>query len=501
MVEWLMESVEKYGAEVGVVDDLRRHTWAEVGALAAGVAERVRGMVGEGQGSGRVGVLLPAGAGFLGAFFGVLLAGKAVVPINFLLGAKEIGHVLKDSGVEVVISTGTLVERMAGSLPGAEEIMERGRRGELKLLDISAVVPGVLGKGLARRGDEELAVLMYTSGTSGLPKGVRLTFGNLRSDVDAAIGDAGFERAHVFLGVVPLFHAFGMTAMMLVPVRLGARVVYIGRFSPVACLNAIRAEGVSLMFGVPSMYQAIGRLKDAKREDFAGVYGMFSGGEPLAGAVRELFESRFGVTLYEGYGLTETSPILAQNVPGASRAGSVGKPLTGVEVRIAGEDGSALARGLEGEIQVRGAMVFGGYEGLAEATAAAFTGDGFFRTGDLGHVDGEGFLFITGRLKDLIIVSGEKAHPREIEEVIGRHPAVAEVAVVGRKDESRGEVPVAFVVVKEGAEAPDANAIRTYCREQNLITWKHPREVVIVKSLPRSPTGKVLKRELGKMLG
>jgi len=206
------------------------------------------------------------------------------------------------------------------------------------MLDVGTFAPAAMGT-YAVGGTKKLAVLMYTSGSSGLAKGVRLTQGNLKTDVDAAIAAAGFEHGHKFLGVVPLFHAFGMTAMMLVPMQLGSAVVYIGRFSPVACLNAIREHGVSLMFGVPSMYQPICRPKDITRDDLAGVYGMFIGGEPLWTAVRELFESRFRVTLYQGYGLIWTSPILAQNVPGASRASSGGRPLPNVVVRIAAEDG------------------------------------------------------------------------------------------------------------------------------------------------------------------
>jgi long-chain acyl-CoA synthetase len=498
MIRSFLDSVRNFAGNTAVIDDQGPITFADLGRTAGAVAQRILSTPGVGE---TVGIALPPGAGFVAAFHGVLLAGKAVVPINFLLGSREIDHVLKDSGVRLVISSLPLVERLLSALPGTETIRQRAASGELELLDITSVRPDANPPDIAEPPDDTLAVLMYTSGTSGLPKGVRLTHGNLRSDVTAAIDSAGFQQGHRFLGVVPLFHAFGMTAMMLVPIRLGSTVVYLSRFSPMGCLSAIREHRISLMFGVPSMYQAIARLKGVKREDFAGIYAFFSGGEPLPAAVAEQYRSQFGVELFEGYGLTETSPIITLSIHGAARAGSVGKPVATARVRIAGDDGvTAVPAGSEGEVQIAGPMVFAGYHHLPDVTAAAFTPDGYLRTGDVGHLDPDGFLFITGRLKDLIIVGGEKLHPREIEEVLALHPAVADVAVIGRKDESRGEAPVAFVVAREGQSPPEINDLRTFCRERHLITWKHPREVVIVPALPRSPTGKVLKRELARQL-
>lgn len=496
----IIDSLEKAAAsapnDIAIVDDKGSYTFAQVAALAAGVAAKLRADTQKST----VAILLPAGVGFVAAFHGTLLAGKAVVPINFLLGAKEIAHCLADSGVDTVISSQTLVEKLLTSLPGAEAIVARAMKGELKLVDVATIPPASPNAERRTPNTNDLAVLMYTSGTSGLPKGVRLTYANLQSDVDAAIKHAGLESKHIFLGVVPLFHAFGMTAMMLAPMQLQTKVVHIGRFSPVAALNAIREHKVSLLFGVPSMFAAIARLKDAKAEDFAQMYAILSGGEPLPSNVRELFLHRFNTPLYEGYGLTETSPIISLNTPQQAKVGSVGRPLPTAQIKIANpETGSALPPNTEGEIQVKGPFVFSGYHNLPDATAAAMTPDGFFRTGDLGHLDSDGYLFITGRLKDLIISAGEKAHPREIEEVLLKHPAVAQAAVVAKKDDSRGEVPAAFIVLKEG-HAADSNELRSFARDQGLAGWKCPKEIRFKKELPMSPTGKVLKRELAKEL-
>jgi long-chain acyl-CoA synthetase len=247
------------------------------------------------------------------------------------------------------------------------------------------------------------------------------------------------------------------------------------------------------------MFNAILHLKSATPEDFSSSYALISGGEPLSAPVRTGFHDRFGVTLYEGYGLTETSPVISLNSPQSHRAGSVGKPLPGVQTKIADEGGQALGVEQSGEIWFKGPMVMQGYFNLPQETAAALTADGFFKTGDLGKLDADGFLYITGRKKDLIIVAGEKAAPREIEEALLTHPGVAEAAVLGRKDPSRGEVVVAFVISKEG-HAPTPEGLREHCRQQSLAPFKIPREVFLVAEFPRSPTGKVLKRVLAEKL-
>jgi len=290
-----------------------------------------------------------------------------------------------------------------------------------------------------------------------------------------------------------------MTAMMLAPIQLGSTIIYMARFNPAGAVNAIREHGVSLVFAVPSMLAAIAHLKNPVAEDFKSIYAMITGGEPLPARLRQIFQQRFGLTLFEGYGLTETSPVVSLNMPWANRAGSAGKPVPGAQVKIADEWGNSPPPGQSGEVWLRGPMVMKRYHNLPAETEAALTPDGFFKTGDLGMVDADGFLYITGRKKDLIIVAGEKVVPREVEEILVSHQGVAEAAVVGRNDPGRGEMVVAFVIRRPGEEV-SAEALRELCRSHGLPPWKIPREFYFPSDLPRSPTGKVLKRLLAEQV-
>jgi len=496
LFEPLFDHARKQPKETAIVDDRGQYSYARLAATAAGLGMYLSMQTQQ----PRVGVLLPASAGFVASFYGTLLAGKAVVPINFLLGDREIAHIIKDSGMDTVVTAPPLSARLKGLPLNVIDLVELQQQfAPMMTEEKSRELIEQQGAALPTPDADDLAVLLYTSGTSGLPKGVLLTYGNLQSDVDAAIEHAQLKNQHKFLGVIPLFHSFGLTAMMLAPVQLGATVVYIARFSPVAALAAIREYKVSLMFGVPSMFGAIARLKDAKPEDFKTIYAMISGGEPLPATVREAFKQRFGVTLYEGYGLTETSPVVSLNVPVVSKPGSVGKMVPGAQVKIADENGKAQKTGDVGEVWLKGPMIMKGYHNLPEETSQALTPDGYFKTGDLGKLDADGFLHITGRKKEMIIVAGEKAYPREIEDVLLKHPAVAEAAVLGKKDPGRGEVVVAFVTAREG-QTVKPDELRDFARQQGLAQWKVPREVYLVPELPHSPTGKVLKRELAARL-
>jgi long-chain acyl-CoA synthetase len=483
LFEPLFTHAQRQPQKIAIIDDRGQYTYQQLAAMAAGLGLYLSMQTRE----PRVGLLLPAGAGFVASFYGALLASKTVVPINFLLGDKEIAHIIKDSEIDTVIT----IPLLAGRLKDME----------LNVVDLTQLpqTPPAIQPHFPQPSAEDVAVLLYTSGTSGLPKGVLLTYGNFQSDVDAAIQHAALQHGHVFLGVIPLFHSFGITAMMIAPIQLGATIIYMARFSAVGALNAIRQHKVSLMFGVPSMYAAMLRLKDAKREDFTDIYAMISGAEPLPQSLREAFLQRYGVHLYEGYGLTETSPVVTLNVPQIHRPGSVGKPVPGATVKIVDDDGNPMSGEQIGEIWLKGPMIMKGYHNLPKETSETLTGDGHFKTGDLGKIDADGYLHITGRKKEMIIVAGEKAYPREIEDVLMAHPAVAEAAVLGKKDASRGEVIAAFVIPKEG-QSPKPEELRDFCRTHGLAQWKIPRDIQIVPDLPRSPTGKVLKRELAAKL-
>jgi len=482
LFEHLFAHARSRPQEIAITDESGQYTYQQVAAMATGLgiylAQQTQ--------APHVGLLLPAGVGFVAAFYGTLLAGKAVVPINFLLGDREVAHVIKNSEIDTVVT----IPQLAGRLQNTP----------LKVVDLTQLPktpPALAPPPFPSPKADDLAVLMYTSGTSALPKGVMLTYGNLQSDVDAAIELAQLEKRHVFLGVIPLFHAFGMTAMMLAPIQLAAPCIYMARFSAVGAMENVRKHKVSILLGVPSMFAALLHLKSASAEDFASIYVIISGGEPLPSNVREAFPARYGVPVLEGYGLTETSPVIALNVPQSSRAGSVGKLVPGATLKITDEQGHIVPEGESGEVWLKGPMIMKGYYKLPDESATALTGDGYFKTGDLGRMDADGFLYITGRKKDLIICAGEKVTPREVEEVLMQHPAIAEAAVVGRKDDSRGEAVVAFVVTKPGQTArPDE--VRIFCREHGLAHFKIPRDFVFVEDLPRSPTGKVLKRQLAE---
>jgi long-chain acyl-CoA synthetase len=419
----------------------------------------------------RVGLLLPNAAAYAAALVGTLWSGRSAVLLNHLLKPAELDFLCRDAAVDTVVVAEATAPLVAGLGVYAIPITELVGFGQPAGAEPVAADP------------DAVAVMLYTSGTSGKPKGVPLTHTNLLSNARTIIERAGLSDAEVFLGSLPMFHAFGLTGSMLMPLLLGAEATYQPRFLPERSAAAIAERGVTVLVGVPTMFGLLARTR-GHDEGLRGVRLPVSGGEALPSAYRDGYRQRFGRDVMEGYGLTETSPVLAVNIPGESRPGTVGRPLPGVQVRIAAEDG---------EIQVRGPNVMKGYHNRPEETAHAFTADGWFRTGDMGQVDADGYLSITGRIKELIIRAGEKIMPREVEEVLGRCPGVREAAVIGEPDGDRGEAVVAFVV--PGDEPPTPEAVRDFCRA-HLAEFKVPRRVTIARDLPRGPTGKILKRAL-----
>ncbi len=444
-------------------------------AVAAGLAPQIAAQTEQ----SRVGIMAPTSSACAAAIFACWYAGKVPVPLNFLLGPEELAKIIRDAELDLVIT----IERFAPNLAGT------GLR--TLLLNTQTLVPGDTAAPDAEPRD--VAVVLYTSGTSGDPKGVCLSFDNLVHNARASIEHARMNPAQVFLSVLPQFHSFGFTVMTVTPLVLGAAVHYLPRFSPVTVVSTIAERKVTLFMAIPSMYAALAQMKQVDRQAFASVTLAISGGEPLPPKVAQAFEDRFGIPIYEGYGLTETSPAVSINVPWARRPGSVGRPLPGIEIGAVDAAGTPLRAGQDGELLIRGHCVMLGYHNRPEATAATVR-DGALWTGDIGHVDADGFVYITGRAKEMIIVGGENVYPREIESVLAEHAAVAEVAVVGMADEVRGELPLAYVILREETSASAAE-LRSFCRER-LAGYKVPREVRIAADLPRSPTGKILKRAL-----
>ncbi len=439
----------------------------------------------------RVALLAPNVVDFVRAYYGIVAAGGVVVPVPTLLNATEAAYILQHSGAGSVLYDASF----AGVATAAAETAK------IPAWDIAA-----LGaedrepvRSYAPREAEDVAVVFYTSGTTGRPKGALLTHLNLvlNSTVNAFDGNP-LLRDDVVMGCLPLFHTFGQTVSMNSTFRVGATLLLQPRFDPDEAIEMMHREHATLFFGVPTMYVQL--LEAAPRAAvLPQLRDCVSGGASLPVVVLERFEKTFGTTVYEGYGLSETSPTASVNQPWfGTRAGTVGHPVWGVEVEVAdetvGDTIDLLPRGRLGEIVIRGHNVFAGYLDDPEATAEAVV-DGWFRTGDLGRIDEDGFISIVDRTKDLIIRGGFNVYPREVEEVLSRHPGVAQVAVIGVPDPVMGEEVCAVVVAADGEGAVSADELVAWSREQ-LGGHKYPRRVEILDALPMGPSHKILKREL-----
>lgn len=431
-----------------------------------------------------VGIMLPTSGLFPVAVLATWMTGKVIVPLNYLLTPEDLTHVARDAGIDCVIT----VQPMLDFVPGLPDGVRPLRFEDLRLKGVPRPRFG------PARGDRDLACLLYTSGTSARPKGVMLSAGNLASNVEQCESWAGFNARDVLLGVLPQFHSFGLTILTLLPLSVGGTAVYTARFVPKRIVELARRHRPTAFIGIPSMYNALRLLKSGTADDFGSLRYCVSGGEPLPKAVMEGFRERYGVTICEGYGLTETSPVSNWCRPDEYRWKSVGRPVPMVEERIVSPDGAVLPQGEDGEVRIRGPHVMLGYHNLEEETRAVFDENGFFRTGDMGRFDPDGHLMITGRIKEMLIIAGENVFPREIEEVLNQHEAVKDSAVIGMSDESRGEVALAFVELKED-HACDEATLRAFCRDR-LAQFKVPREVRIVTELPRNATGKIVRRRL-----
>ena len=476
----IIRQAMRHPRRTAVIDDLRRWTYLDLLGGALHLARQIERTTH----ARHVGVLLPTSGAAPMALLATWMLGRVAVPINFLLSVDERQFIIEDSDVDTVITAGPMLEFLDAPPSGVTLI-------ELDKLRFKGVPP-LRRPRRGRSGD--LAVMLYTSGTSGRPKGVRLTHGNLRSNVEAAIRHARITSADGFLGVLPQFHSFGLTALTLLPLYVGSHVIYTARFVPRKLVELIREHRPEVFMAVPSMYGALLSVKSATPDDFASIRLAVCGGEPLPGSLYADVKERFDLEILEGYGLTETSPIAAWSVPWANALGSVGQALPGVEIRVVDEQGRVLGCNEEGEVLIKGPNVMVGYHNLPEQTAEAIDVNQYFHTGDWGRLDEAGMLFITGRKKEMLIIGGENVFPREIEEVLNRHPLVRDSAVVGKQDPVRGELPVAFVEIEEDAEF-DESEIRAFCRDQ-LAQFKVPREVRRIEQLPRNATGKVLRREL-----
>ncbi|MDP9101231.1 MAG: long-chain fatty acid--CoA ligase [Actinomycetota bacterium] len=495
----LAESALRHAERTAVVIGGRRISYRELwhGARQYAAVLRAKGIV-EGD---KVALLLPNTEHFPVAYFGVLALGGVAVPVHALLKAEEIEYVLTDSGARALVCAAPLLGEGAkgaelagvpvlGVLDGGDSRIER--------LDVLAGEAAPI-EGLVLRDPDDTAVILYTSGTTGKPKGAEITHLNIIMNVDVSAMDSfDIGPEDVVLGCLPLFHTFGQTCCMNTAFRVGAAVVLLPRFDGATALDLLVDEGCTVFMGVPTMY--LGLLEAAKTSaKRPSLKTALSGGAALPTPVLTRFEDVFGAQILEGYGLTETSPVATFNQRGFPPVpGTVGKAIWGVEVEVARAEiddrVELLPVGELGEVVVRGHNVFKGYLNKPEATAAAIV-DGWFRTGDLGTKDAEGYVRIVDRKKDMVIRGGYNVYPRDVEEVLLRHPAVAQVAVIGLPDEQYGEEVCAVVIADAAGEHVTEGALVAWAKDQ-LAAYKYPRRVFFTDTFPLGPSGKVLKREL-----
>jgi long-chain acyl-CoA synthetase len=475
-------------------------TYAQVDEISGRVATALLG-TGLRRGD-KVAVQLPNLPQFLFTYFGILKAGLVMVPLNPLLKAPEVAYQLADSESRLLITfEGFAEEAVKGAqaagdvptyvvnLPGNDQRPEGTRHyDELYFADDTGEIEPTDA--------DDTAVIIYTSGTTGRPKGAELTHFQLYMNCTVAGELFGFRDDDVGLGVLPMFHVFGLSSVLNVTVRYAGTLVLVPRFELEPVLDAIEHHRCTIFSGVPTMYYALLQADLAGR-DLSSLRVGVSGGAAIPGEVIRAFEERFpGVVILEGYGLSETASTTTFNINAEQRKVlSIGKPIWGVQVQVVDNADKPLPPGPEhiGEIVIRGHNVMKGYYRKPEETAEAFRG-GWFHTGDLAYADSDGYLFIVDRKKDMLIRGGYNVYPREIEEVLFAHPAVAEAAVIGKPDPRVGEEVLAYVVAKPGAEAVPEDII-AFCRER-LAAYKYPREVRVTAELPKGPTGKILKREL-----
>ncbi|MFM9958269.1 MAG: AMP-binding protein [Phycisphaerales bacterium] len=485
-IHWpILKSLAAGLTRIRAQDDQRK--WRALELLVA--SQHIAAEVARVSQTRTVAVMLPSTGSFPASALGVWTLGRVCVPLNFLLRKEELQYVIDDCGTDTIITATPMLEHL-GYVP------ERAR---LILLDKLNFKSMPEPRWPARATSDDLAVLIYTSGTSGKPKGVMLSHGNITANIDQYRRAVSITADDVMLGVLPAFHSFGFTVLTMAPLTIGCNVVYSARFVPQRIIKLIREHRATIFVAIPSMYNALLGVKDARREDLASLRLAVSGGEPLPLDVAERFYEKFGVRINEGYGLTETAPATNVCLPENHRPHSVGRPLPGVQQRIVEpESGRTLGPNQDGEVRMKGPNIMQGYYKLPAETAAAFDKDGWFRTGDIGRFDSDGHLSITGRIKEMMIVGGENVFPREIEEVLNKHPEVHASAVIGLNDPMRGEVPIAFIEVREGGHFDEPN-LRSWCRER-LANYKVPRDIRHVEALPRNPTGKIMRRELKKLL-
>lgn len=496
LTQFVFEEADSYPERAALVDGVtgRAMSYAE---LRGAVASAAAGLARRGYAKGDVlAILSPNVPEYVVAFHAAATLGVVVTPINPLYTPEEIEKQLRDARARGLITVPALLEKARGAsaAAGVEELFIFGEaEGAVpfaSLLDGEADAPRA-----EINPREDLVALPYSSGTTGVCKGVMLTHHNLVSNL-AQIRGAGLDWTEATLVcVLPLFHIYGLVAIANHGLRCGATIVTLPRFDFEQLLGCMQERRVTVAPLVPPVVLALSKSPLVEGYDLSALRLIFSGAAPLGEALARECAARLGCDVVQGYGMTETSPATHIAAPGRNKPGSVGLTVPNTECRIVSlETGAAVGPGEEGEICVRGPQVMRGYLGQPEATAQCMDSDGWLHTGDIGYADDEGFFFIVDRAKELIKYKGFQVAPAELEALLLTHPSVADAAVIPSPDDEAGEVPKAFVVVREGHGLTEGEVLGFVAR--HVAPHKKVRLVEFTQSIPKSPSGKILRRLL-----
>ncbi len=495
LVQMLAASVEKHAARPVIHVGEKTLSYDDLGRQVEGLRRSLENL-GLGHGD-RVALMLPNTPQFVVSYFAVLNCGAVVVPLNAKLKPQEVQYILNDVGAKVVIT-------FADVAAGLETIFDHVPTEHMLVIDGEHPTMPASFAATCESADafvlnekvtpDDHAVYLYTSGTTGKPKGVILTHGNFYANLEAVAAVFDFHRDDRFMTVLPLYHSFGHSICMLLPVMVGASFVPLPKFSPTQVLSELQRVKATIFAAVPTMYAMLAQHPEGSSFDLSTIRYSFSGGAALPGQVMKDFEETYGVTIIEGYGHTEASPVVFVNPsPAKRKVGSVGVPIPTVEVKLIGEDGKETQPPGQGELHVRGPSIMKGYYNLPEVTEEVLH-DGWLEMRDLFRVDEDGYFYLIDRLIDLIIVGGANVYPREVEEVLYQHRSVAEAAVIGVDDEVYGETVKAVVALKANEEASEGQLIE-HCAGL-LAKFKVPKRIEFREELPKTSSGKISKKEL-----
>ncbi len=502
---FLQQSADRFPTKTAIILDDYKISYAELNGAANKMANGLINL-GVRQGS-KVALMLPNIPQFAIAYYGILKTGATVVPLNVFLKHNEIKYHLEDSdSVALVVWEDFLDEAIEGmqmTETCKHLIVVQSSQNPRTLPNDPQILPftHVIGQAspvfdCVQTMPDDIAVILYTSGTTGHPKGAELTHFNIFSNsMISADRVAHVKAGDVGLAMLPFFHAFGQTCMLNACIYAGATISLMVRFEPKKTLEVMQRDRVSFFAAVPTMYSFLLRHPNVDSYDLSSLNSCISGGSAMPVEVMNAFNEKYGVTILEGYGLSETSPVASFNhIERPPKPGSIGTPIWGTRMAIVDDNDHILPPGEEGELVIRGHNVMKGYHKNPEATAEVMRG-GWFHTGDIARMDEDGYFFIVDRKKDMILRAGMNVYPREVEEVLYGHPAIAEAAVVGEPHPIHGERVKACIVLNPNEEAPSEHDIIHYCKER-MAEYKIPRVVEFRESLPKNATGKILRREL-----